>query len=140
MRGSTSSGAPNVTGVPSTTADTIAQKSDANYLKLLKRLYDAGVTLVPGTDGSSYNSELELYERAGIPAPQVLRIATIVPAQVMKDGKEYGSIAVGKVADILIVDGKPAEHITDLRKVETVIRAGRVYDSKSLDKAVGINR
>jgi imidazolonepropionase-like amidohydrolase len=140
MRGSTSSGAPNVTGFPNTTPDTIAQRSDANYLKLLKRLYDAGVTLVPGTDGSSYNSELELYERAGIPAPQVLRIATIVPAQVMKDGKEYGSIAVGKVADILIVDGKPAEHITDLRKVETVIRAGRVYDSKSLNKAVGINR
>jgi imidazolonepropionase-like amidohydrolase len=140
MRVPNASGAPNVTGVPNTTGDTLAQKSDANYLKLLKRLYDAGVTLVPGTDGSSYNSELELYERAGIPAAQVLRIATIVPARVMKDDKDYGSIAVDKVADIIIVNGKPAEHVSDLRKVERVIRAGRVYDSKALNKAIGIER
>jgi cytosine/adenosine deaminase-related metal-dependent hydrolase len=46
----------------------------------------------------------------------VLQIATIVPARVMKDDKDYGSIAVGKVADLVIVDGQPATRIRDLRR------------------------
>ena len=61
----------------------------------MKPLYDAGVTLVPGTDGASYNAELETYERAGIPAAEVLRMATIVSARVMED-KDYWSIAWGR--------------------------------------------
>lgn len=126
---------PNV-GIPSS-SDSLAQRADATFLRIIKRLYDAGVTIVPGTDGSSYNAELENYERAGIPAAQVLRIATIAPARVMKDDKEYGSIAVGKVADLFIVDGKPAERVSDLRKIERVVRAGRVYDPKALRAAIG---
>ena len=122
-----------------TTDTSVAARSDRNYVRLLKRLYDAGVTLVPGTDtpdGSSYDAELELYERAGIPAPEVLRIATIVPARVMRDDKDYGSIAVGKIADLIVVNGKPAEHVADLEKIEKVVRAGRVYDPAKLTKAV----
>jgi imidazolonepropionase-like amidohydrolase len=110
------------------TSDATAQRLDANYLRMLKRLYDSGIPIVAGTDGSSYNVELELYERAGIPAIDVLRIATIGAARVMKDDDRYGSIRPGKVADIIIVDGKPAERVADLRKVERVMRAGRVYD------------
>ena len=53
------------------------------------------------------------------------------------DEGQYGSIAPGKVADLFIVDGKPAERVADLRRVERVIRAGRVYESKALRAAVG---
>jgi imidazolonepropionase-like amidohydrolase len=116
------------------------QKADANYMRLLRRLYDAGVTLVPGTDnfGSvSYDAELELYEKAGIPAPVVLQIATIVPARVMKEDADYGSIAVGKVADVVIVNGAPAEHVSDVRRVDQVIRGGRWYDAQSIRTATG---
>jgi hypothetical protein len=127
---------PNV-GIPAPASDSLAQRADATLLSIIKRLYDMDVTIVPGTDGSSYNAELENYERAGIPAAQVLRIATIVPARVMRDDREYGSITVGKVADLFIVDGKPAERVADLRKVDRVIRAGRVYDPKALRSAVG---
>jgi len=118
-----------------------AQRSDANYLRLLRRLYDAGVTLIPGTDayGSlTYNTELEVYEKAGIPAPVVLQIATIVPARVMKDDRDYGSVAVGKVADLFIVNGKPAERVSDVRNVERVVRAGRLYDAHDLRVASGL--
>jgi hypothetical protein len=118
-----------------------AAANNASYNRMLKRLYDAGVTLVPGTDnipGLSLHGELEIYERAGIPAPAVLQIATIVPARVMKDDKDYGSIAVGKIADLAIVNGRPAEKITDLRRTERVIRAGRVYDSRALYEAAGL--
>ena len=54
----------------------------------------------------------------------------------MKDDRDYGSIAVGKVADIIVVNGRPAEKVSDLRNIEQVIRAGRVYDSRSLRAAV----
>jgi imidazolonepropionase-like amidohydrolase len=109
---------------------------------MLKRLYDAGITLVPGTDnvpGLSLHGELEVYERAGIPAAAVLQIATIVPARVMKDDKDYGSISPGKIADLAIVNGNPAERITNLRRTERVVRAGRLYESKVLYEAAGLN-
>jgi imidazolonepropionase-like amidohydrolase len=67
-----------------------------------------------------------------------LQIATIAPARVMKDDADYGSITVGKIADLAIVDGHPAEHIADLRRMETVIRAGRLYRVADLYAAVGI--
>ncbi len=128
-------------GGGSSEATARAQASAAAYRRMLKRLFDAGVTLVPGTDnvaGLSYHGELEIYERAGIPAPNVLQIATITPARVMKMDKDYGSVAVGKVADLAIVAGRPAEHITDLRKTEIVVRAGRVYRSRELLGSLGI--
>lgn len=118
-----------------------AQAASANYRKLLKRLFDAGITLVPGTDnvpGLSFHGELEIYERSGIPAPNVLQIATLTPARVMGMDDDYGSVAVGKVADLAIVDGRPAERITDLRRTEFVVRAGRLYRSRALYEAVGI--
>ncbi|MEP6492261.1 MAG: amidohydrolase family protein [bacterium] len=117
------------------------EKADANYMRLLKRLYDAGVTLVPGTDewgSTSFDSELELYEKVGIPAAVVLQIATIVPARVMKDDRDYGSVAVGKVADLFIVNGNPAEHVKDVRNVEQVVRGGRLYDAQDLRVATGL--
>ncbi len=125
-------------GVPSD-----VQKADANYTRLIKRLYDAGITLVPGTDnyaGTTYNAELEVYEQAGLPAPFVLQMATITSARVMKDDKDYGSLAPGKVADVVIVAGKPAEHVSDLRKVEHVIRGGRLFDVHDLKVATGLVR
>ena len=130
-----------VGGTPSPQAVARSQAASANYRKMLKRLYDSGVTLVPGTDnvpGLSLHGELEVYERAGIPAPAVLQIATIIPARVMKDDKDYGSIAPGKIADLAIVNGRPAERITDLRRTERVIRAGRLYDSRTLYEAAGL--
>ncbi len=115
------------------------QKADAAYLRLITRLYESGVTLVPGTDNSyatSYHREIELYEQAGIPAPMVLQIATIGCARVMHDDKDYGSIVTGKVGDVIVVNGNPAEHVKDIEKVETVIRAGRVYKVHDLLSAV----
>jgi imidazolonepropionase-like amidohydrolase len=118
-----------------------ARAASANYRRLLKRLADGGVTLVAGTDnvaGLSYHGELEIYERAGIPAATVLQIATIVPARVMKEEASYGSIRPGKVADLVIVDGRPAERIADLRRTERVVRAGRVYSARELYAAAGL--
>jgi hypothetical protein len=112
-----------------------------SYARLLKRLHDAGVTIVPGTDNltsSSYLTELELYQLAGIPAPDVLRMATLTSARVMGEDADYGSITPGKVADIIVVDGRPSERVADLEEVRYVMRAGRVYTPDELRAATRV--
>lgn len=109
-----------------------------NYLRMLKRLYDAGVTIVAGTDntrGSTFITELELHEHAGIPSAEVLRIATLGAARVMGEEADYGSLEAGKVADILIVNGRPTEGVEALRELDHVIRAGRVFTPDALREA-----
>lgn len=121
----------------STGADSAeAKRSNRAYLRLIKRLHDAGVTLVAGTDGSSYNRELEHYEMAGIPAPQVLQIATWTSARVMGLDATQGKIAPGYVADLVIVNGRPQERIADLRRIEFVMRGGKAYTPAALLEAV----
>lgn len=104
-------------------------------------LHRAGVTLVAGTDGTAGFSlvrELELYVAAGIAPKDALRIATLGGAEVMKRDKEYGRVAPGFVADLILIDGDPTMLVGDLRKVDTVIRGDRMFDSAALFKAVGI--
>jgi imidazolonepropionase-like amidohydrolase len=102
---------------------------------------DAGITIIPGTDalpGYSLHHELELYVRAGIPAPEVLRMATLTPAQVMGVTKDLGMIAAGKLADMVLIDGDPTKNIRHTRNITTVIKGGKVYDPAAIEKAMGI--
>jgi imidazolonepropionase-like amidohydrolase len=117
------------------------QRADSAYLNLIRRLHAKGITLIAGTDnsaGTTFRRELEMYELAGIPAPEVLQIATIGAARFMRDATDYGSVSVGKVADIIIVDGRPAERIGDLARIQTVIRGGRLYQVGDLQRAGGM--
>ncbi|MBA8887103.1 cytosine/adenosine deaminase-related metal-dependent hydrolase [Dokdonella fugitiva] len=110
-------------------------------LALLKSLHDAGVTIIPGTDalaGYQLHHELELYAKAGIAPAEVLRMATLVPAEVMGVTRDRGAIAPGKYADLLLVDGDPSRDITDIRKVATVVKGGKVYDPAAIERALGI--
>ena len=110
-------------------------------LRLLKALYDAGVTIIPGTDalsGYTLHHELELYAQAGIPAPEVLRMATLTPALVMGVNKDQGVIAGGKLADMVLVDGDPTQNMSDIRNITTAIKGGKVYDPVAIEKALGI--
>jgi cytosine/adenosine deaminase-related metal-dependent hydrolase len=110
-------------------------------LRLLKALHEAGVTIIPGTDalaGYMLHHELELYVRAGIPAAEVLRMATLTSAEVMGANKDRGVIAAGKLADMILVDGDPVKNIRDLDKITTVIKAGKIYDPAAIEKALGI--
>jgi imidazolonepropionase-like amidohydrolase len=110
-------------------------------LRMLKLLYDAGITIVPGTDdlaGFTLHRELENYVAAGIPAPRVLQMATLGSARVMKHDDLRGSITPGKLADVILVDGDPAGRISDIRRVVTVIKDGTVYDAGALYQALGV--
>jgi len=127
--------------VPDAATDQLYRASYANFMHMLKKLYDNGITIVAGTDeGSGYalHRELEIYNQAGIAAPNVLRMATLTAAQVMKRDDELGSIAPGKLADMILVNGDPTTNIGDIRKIETVIKAGAVMYPKELYPAMGI--
>jgi imidazolonepropionase-like amidohydrolase len=110
-------------------------------LKMLKTFYDAGIPIVAGTDslaGFSLHRELVLYVDAGIPAPKVLQLATLGAARVMKRDQELGSVAPGKLADVILVDGDPARQISDIYRVKTVVKDGVVYQVADLDRALGV--
>jgi hypothetical protein len=110
-------------------------------LKLVKLMHDSGIPIVAGTDafaGFAYFRELELYQQAGIPAPDVLQIATLGAARVMKLDHTLGSVTTGKFADLIVVDGHPDVNVSDLRKVSVVMKNGVIYRPAELDKAVGI--
>ena len=110
-------------------------------LRLLKGLHDAGVTIIPGTDalsGYTLLHELELDVRAGIPAPEVLRMATLTSAQVIGVDRERGVIAPGKIADLILVDGDPSTRITDLHRITLVMKSGHLFDPTRIETALGI--
>ncbi|HYX53844.1 MAG TPA: amidohydrolase family protein [Candidatus Limnocylindrales bacterium] len=109
--------------------------------RMTKALYDAGIPIVAGTDslaGFSLHRELEIYNEAGIPAPKVLQLATLGAAHIMKRDSQLGSIAPGKLADVILVPGDPATHISDIKRVQTVVEDGVVYQVADLDRAIGV--
>jgi imidazolonepropionase-like amidohydrolase len=108
---------------------------------MVRALYDLGITIVAGTDGpagATLHHELETYVEAGIPAPEVLRIATLGAAQVMKHDQDLGTIAPGKLADFILVEGDPTTRISDIRRVIVTVKDGVLYDTAELWKAVGV--
>ena len=126
----------------------VPEGKDARYhesqlatLRMTKLLYDSGITIVAGTDdlaGFTLHRELELYANAGISPPEVLRIATLGAARVARRDQELGSIAPGKLADLVLVDGDPARRISDIRRPTLVIKNGIFYEPAALYKALGI--
>jgi imidazolonepropionase-like amidohydrolase len=110
-------------------------------LHMVKRLHDAKIMLVAGTDnlpGFTLHRELEMYVQAGIPAPDVLRIATLNGAKVLKRDADLGSIQPGKLADLILIDGDPARRMSDIRNTDLVIKDGKVYEPAALYRSFGV--
>jgi len=110
-------------------------------LEMVAAMHKAGIRIVAGTDaftGFALHRELELYVDAGIPAAEVLRIATLGAAQVMGKDGEQGSLAPGKLADLAVVPGDPTRDISALRRIETVVKGGTMYDAAALYAAIGV--
>lgn len=117
-----------------------ARSADA-LLEMIAKLHQAGVPLVAGTDamaGFTLHRELELYQRAGIAAADVLRIATLESARIAGVADTAGSIAVGKQADFVLLARNPLENISAVRRPVAVFKSDRWYDTARLYEAVGI--
>jgi imidazolonepropionase-like amidohydrolase len=101
----------------------------------VKRLYDAGVRIMLGTDSGAAGSfhadsawrTMDIMVRAGIPAMEVIGMATRIPAEDMGLSEQIGTIAPGKLADIIVVDGNPLVSMRDLDHVSFVFKEGVQY-------------
>ena len=129
-------------GLPVTAEnDQLYKDSYRAMLRMTKRMYDAGIPILAGTDataGLMLHRELELEVQAGIPPVKALQIATLNAARLLKQDKDLGSIATGKRADLLLVEGNPAEHISDIRRCRVVMKNGILFKSADLYAAAGI--
>jgi cytosine/adenosine deaminase-related metal-dependent hydrolase len=115
------------------------RKSYAKMVELVGKLHKARVPIVAGTDGAGIEliRELEIYQQAGFTPAEALQSATILPARIVGVDKRTGSIAVGKEADMVLVDGDPSKELGALRRVVTVVSDGYVMDADELRKAAG---
>jgi imidazolonepropionase-like amidohydrolase len=129
---------------PMSGRDSIAARQALDRLAVemanAKRLFDAGVLLVAGTDapypgayyGEGLHRELELLVEAGLTPLQAITTATKNPALLMREEEQWGTLEPGKRADIIVVSGNPAHHIGDTRKIEVVIQAGHLLKRAAL--------
>lgn len=124
--------------------DATEARYNASYDKLVEfvgRLYRAGVPIVAGTDdyaGFALHRELELYVQAGMTPAQALQVATWNGAKYSRVLDDRGSIAVGKRADLILIDGDPIANISDIRKVSLVITGATAYYPSEIHEALGI--
>jgi hypothetical protein len=109
--------------------------------EMVKKLYDAGIPLVAGSDDMpafTVHRELELYAAYGIPNAAVLRLATLDSARVLGVDGQTGSIAPGKAAELVLLDGNPLEDIGAVRRGVLVMKGATLYRPEDLYRAAGV--
>jgi imidazolonepropionase-like amidohydrolase len=130
-------------GLAPSTRDRRKQELE-KYQKLTGLLHAAGVPLLVGTDspepycppGYALHQEMELMVESGMKPAAVLQAATINNARALKQGERLGSIAVGKLADLVILGADPTADIRNTRKVIRVIRDGIECDPQKVLESV----
>jgi imidazolonepropionase-like amidohydrolase len=111
-----------------------------NWAQMVKGLHQAGVPLMVGTDlmvpgifpGYSVHEEMAVWQEAGIPPVDVLRSATLVPAQFMGLGDRLGSVREGKIASLVLVRANPLEDIRNAQQIESVFLRGQYFSREDL--------
>jgi imidazolonepropionase-like amidohydrolase len=106
----------------------------------LRRLSAAGVRIAAGTDagnigtlhGPSIYRELRLMVDAGMTPAQVLSAATLGGARVMGREEDLGTLAAGKLADLLLLDGDPTADLGVLERPREIVKGGRVLTAAEL--------
>jgi imidazolonepropionase-like amidohydrolase len=78
--------------------------------------------------------EMRLLTDAGLPPVAALQAATINPAYAMGWDDQLGSIEVGKLADLVVLDANPLDDIANVRKIHAVVADGRLLDRAILDE------
>jgi imidazolonepropionase-like amidohydrolase len=116
--------------------------------RLLRSLYQANVAILAGTDlspwpgafpGWSLHDELVQLVAAGLTPLSALQAATRNPARYFS-ADSLGSIARGRIADLVMLDANPLENILNTSRVHAVFSNGRYLDRKALDELLGRGR
>ena len=107
--------------------------------KLIRALHDSGAGLLLGSDapqvfnvpGFSVHDELEFLVAAGLSPYEALRTGTVAVAEFL--GTDTGSVAMGRLADLVLLDANPLTDIRNSRRIHGVMLAGRWYPVAELD-------
>lgn len=108
----------------------------------VRQMHSAGVTLMAGTDvatapripGFLLHDELATLVACGLTPAEALRSATLVPATFLARQSDFGTIQVGKIADIILLNENPLDDIGNTRKLWTVVIGGKVLKRGDLDR------
>lgn len=106
----------------------------------IKKLHDAGGLIVAGTDtgnpyrfaGFALHEELAFYVKSGLSPREALATATVNAARFLNAQDEWGAIAPGLAADIIVLEADPLEDIANTQRIIDVIQAGRIIERESL--------
>lgn len=119
-------------GVAKYAVDKTLKVKDA-HVESVKKAYEKGIPIALGTDaGTPFNYhnntayEMELLARLDISNIDILKMATINSARCVGVEKDYGSIEVGKQADLVCLNENPLENISNVRKINRVIQSGKI--------------
>ena len=111
-------------------------------LGLIKKLHEAKVPLLAGTDapqgydlvpGTSLHRELQLFVRAGLTPLEALQTATLNSAAYFGKTAQWGTVASGKTADLVVLSHNPLTDITNTRSVVAVVADGRYFSPRELE-------
>ena len=106
----------------------------------LKKIYDNGINICAGTDAGNVGAihgpalfrEFLLMRKAGMSNQDIIISATLNPAKMLRKDKQQGSVEVGKLADIVILNSNPIDTISNCTDIYKVIKNGNVFDSEKI--------
>jgi hypothetical protein len=113
----------------------------AKVLEVIAMLHRQGIRLLPGTDdatGFSVQREVELYVKAGMTPAEALRAATLGSEEYLGRTDRLGTIARGKLADMVLVAGDPTRDIAAIKRPRLVMKGGAIYFPSEIYTALGI--
>ncbi|HKD43206.1 MAG TPA: amidohydrolase family protein [Myxococcaceae bacterium] len=110
----------------------------------LRPVWDAGIPVAMGTDagnagtlhGPSIFREMQLMRDAGLTMPEILLSATVNGAKVMGMERDLGSVAPGKLADLVVLDADPLASVDNLSRVHWTIKGGAVFEPAKLMQSI----
>lgn len=122
----------------------IHQELEQNNLQLVRKMNEAGVPIMAGTDstylmpnlyyGFSLHEELQLLVKAGLSPLQALQAATINPARYLENENKQGTVEVGKLADLVLLDANPLADIRNTTQIHAVVMNGHLIDRTAILK------
>jgi imidazolonepropionase-like amidohydrolase len=113
-------------------------------MDLVGAMHKAGVKVLAGSDFSDWalvpgvdlHNELALLVETGFSPMEALQTATILPAEFLGKKADFGTVEVGKIADLVLLDADPLESISHTRKIHAVILGGNYLDIVNMRKAM----
>ncbi len=112
----------------------------AEFCEVVRGMNQSGVTLIAGSDaagprvpGFSLHDELDMLVQCGLTPMQALQAATLTPARVLNKVEDFGMVASGKVADLVLLDANPLDDIRNTQRISAVIMGGQFLNRTDLD-------